>query len=138
MSEKEIQNRVAHALEIVGLAKTELKMPAELSGGMRKRAAIARLIVYEPGVILYDEPTSGLDPITAMQINDLINATRQELNATSIVVTHDIRSAMEVADRIAFHHEGNIIYIASKEEFFKTDNPLILSFLENADMKKKE
>lgn len=137
MTEKEIQDSVMHALKMVGLENTHLKMPSELSGGMRKRAALARLIVYQPSVILYDEPTTGLDPITAMQINELINKTRQELNATSLVVTHDIRSAMEVADRIAFHHEGKLIYIAPKKEFFKTDNPLILSFLENAVLKKE-
>lgn len=132
LAEKEIQKRVAEALEMVGLGDTQSKMPSDLSGGMRKRAALARLIVYRPQIILYDEPTTGLDPITAQQINELINKTKKELQATSIVVTHDIRSAMEVGDRLAFHHEGKIAQIAPKEEFMKIQDPLLTSFFENA------
>lgn len=132
LSEKEIKSRVAEALAIVGLADTQNKIPSALSGGMRKRAALARLIVYRPQIILYDEPTTGLDPITSMQINDLINKTREELKATSIVVTHDIRSAFEVGDRIAFHNEGKIWKIAPKEEFLNIDDPLLHAFFENA------
>lgn len=132
LQEKEIRNRVDHALEIVGLKDTQKKMPSELSGGMRKRAALARLIVYRPSIILYDEPTTGLDPITAMQINDLINQTKAELNATSIVVTHDIRSALKVGNRLGFHDGGKILHIAPKEEFIKIDDPVIQSFFKNA------
>jgi phospholipid/cholesterol/gamma-HCH transport system ATP-binding protein len=121
----EIKDRVAHALEMVGLAGTEGKMPSELSGGMRKRAALARLIVYRPSIILYDEPTTGLDPITAMQINELIVKTQQELKATSIVVTHDILSALFVADRLALLDEGKILYIDKPDAFMKIDNPII-------------
>lgn len=132
LSQKEIQNRVSQALELVGLSGTEKQMPSDLSGGMRKRAALARLIVYHPEIILYDEPTTGLDPITAMQINDLINTTKKELKATSIVVTHDIRSAIEVGDRLAFHHDGKIAQIAPKDEFMKIDDPLLKAFFENA------
>lgn len=132
LSEKEVEERVSHALEMVGLEDTQKKMPSELSGGMRKRAALARLIVYRPEIILYDEPTTGLDPMTAMQINELINQTKKELKATSIVVTHDIRSAIEVGDRLAFHHDGKIIHIAPKEEFFKIKDPIVTSFFENA------
>ena len=99
---------------------------------MRKRAALARLIVYRPSIILYDEPTTGLDPMTAMQINELINATKNELNATSIVVTHDIRSALKVGNRLAFHYEGKILHIAPKEEFIKIQDPIIQLFFENA------
>ncbi len=138
LSESEIQDRVAHALEMVGLAETQNKMPSELSGGMRKRAALARLIVYRPQIILYDEPTTGLDPITAMQINELINRTKSELKATSIVVTHDIRSAFEVGDRLAFHNEGKIAQLAPKGEFLKIDDPLLLDFFNNAIIDKKE
>lgn len=136
LSEKEIQSRVKEALKMVGMEDTQFKMPSELSGGMRKRAALARLIVYRPSIILYDEPTTGLDPMTAMQINDLINKTQQELRATSIVVTHDIRSALEVGDRLAFHYEGKIARIAPKEEFFDIDDPIIHSFFENATLTK--
>lgn len=135
LPEDEVKDRVAHALEMVGLKGTEEKMPSDLSGGMRKRAALARLIVYRPGIILYDEPTTGLDPITAMQINELINKTKQELKATSVVVTHDIRSALEVGDRLAFHHEGKIMYIAPKQEFFEIEDPIIQSFFQNALIK---
>lgn len=121
----EIKDKVAHALEMVGLAGTESKMPSELSGGMRKRAALARLIVYRPSIILYDEPTTGLDPITAMQINELIVKTQQELKATSIVVTHDILSALFVADRLALLDEGKILHIDKPDAFMKIDNPII-------------
>lgn len=131
-SESEIQDRVAYALKMVGLEGIQKKMPSELSGGMRKRAALARLIVYRPEIILYDEPTTGLDPITSMQINELINVTKHELKATSIVVTHDIRSALEVGDRLAFHEDGKIAEIAPKEDFFKIDDPILTEFFNNA------
>jgi phospholipid/cholesterol/gamma-HCH transport system ATP-binding protein len=132
LSEKEIAQRVAESLSMVGLANTQYKMPSDLSGGMRKRAALARLIVYRPKIILYDEPTTGLDPITSQQINELINKTRKELNATSIVVTHDIRSAMEVGDKLAFHNNGQIAHIAPKKEFLHLDDPMIQDFFRDA------
>ena len=132
LSEKEIQNRITTALKMVGLEGTEKKMPSDLSGGMRKRAALARLIVYRPNLVLYDEPTTGLDPITSMQINDLINQTKKELNATSVVVTHDIRSAFAVGDRLAFHDEGKIVTIAPKHEFLHSEDPRLKAFFENA------
>lgn len=131
-SEKEIKSRVSEALRMVDLAGTEEKMPSDLSGGMRKRAALARLIVYRPRILLYDEPTTGLDPITAMQINELIIKTQHELKATSIVVTHDIRSAATIGDRLAFHNEGKIAHIAPKKEFFAMKDPLLQAFFENA------
>lgn len=127
-SAKEIEERVAQALEMVDLSGTQKKMPSELSGGMRKRAALARLIVYRPSILLYDEPTTGLDPITAMQINELIVKTQKELKATSIVVTHDILSALFVGDRLALHKEGKIAYIADRDSFMQIDDPII-SFL---------
>lgn len=129
---KEVKERAAHALEMVGLAGTQDKMPSELSGGMRKRAALARLIVYRPTIVLYDEPTTGLDPITSMQISELIVKTQEELKATSIVVTHDIRSALTVGQRLAFHNEGKIAFIAPKEEFIHIQDPLVHDFLKNA------
>lgn len=132
ITEKEIEERVSEALEMVGLAGTEELMPSDLSGGMRKRAALARLIVYRPKILLYDEPTTGLDPITAMQINDLIVQIQDELKATSIVVTHDLCSAFHVADRIALNHDGKIVYITTKEEFVKIKDPLIETFLKNS------
>ncbi|MFZ0565390.1 MAG: ATP-binding cassette domain-containing protein [Chlamydiales bacterium] len=131
-TEEEIRKKVAEALKMVDLEGTEKIMPSDLSGGMRKRAALARLIVYRPKILLYDEPTTGLDPITAMQINDLIVATQKELNATSIVVTHDLCSAFHVADRIALNHEGKIVYITTKEKFIKIEDPIVQTFLKNS------
>lgn len=132
LSEKDIRQRVDEALTMVGLRGVQEKMPSDLSGGMRKRAALARLVIYRPHIVLYDEPTTGLDPITAMQINELINKTQAELKATSIVVTHDIRSAMEVGDRLAFHYDGKISQIAPKEQFLQIQDPMLKAFFDNA------
>ena len=123
----EIADQVSHALEMVGLTGTEKKMPSELSGGMRKRAGLARLIVYRPKIILYDEPTTGLDPIIAMQINELIVQTKENLKATSIVVTHDMFSALYVGDRLALMKEGKIAHIGDPDTFLQIDDPLIKS-----------
>ena len=100
-------------------------MPSDLSGGMRKRAGLARLIVYRPSILLYDEPTTGLDPITAQQINELIVQTQKELKGTSIVVTHDIHSAFYIADKLALHQDGKIAHVADLETFLKIDDPTI-------------
>lgn len=121
----EIRDRVDEALRMVDLEGTQKKMPSDLSGGMRKRAGLARLIVYRPEYLLYDEPTTGLDPITAMQINELIVKTQEELKATSIVVTHDIISALFVGDRLALHKDGKIAYIDEPDTFLKIDDPII-------------
>ncbi len=120
-----IQQKVREALAMVGLEGTEKKMPSDLSGGMRKRAALARLIVYRPSILLYDEPTTGLDPITAQQINELIVKTQSELKGTSIVVTHDIHTALFVADRLALHKEGQLAYLAEPKTFMAIDDPII-------------
>ena len=132
LSKTELEELVAEALELVDMAGTQYKMPSELSGGMRKRAALARLIIYRPKIMLYDEPTTGLDPITAMQINQLINKTREELKVTSIVVTHDILSAMEIGDRLAFFEDGVIQEIATRDEFLQIQNPSLQNFFHNA------
>jgi phospholipid/cholesterol/gamma-HCH transport system ATP-binding protein len=124
-SAKEIQERVDHALEMVGLEGTQKKMPSELSGGMKKRAGLARLIVYRPSILLYDEPTTGLDPIMAMQINELIVKTQKELKGTSIVVTHDILSALYVGTRLALIKDGKIAYNAEPDEFMQIQDPII-------------
>lgn len=134
LGDREISKRVSEALEMVDLKGIENKMPSELSGGMRKRAALARMIVYRPSILLFDEPTTGLDPITAMQINQLINNIQNELKATSIVVTHDIKSAMEIGDRLAFHDDGKIAEVAPKNEFLRIKNPTLQSFFENATL----
>ena len=129
-SKKEIVERVKESLNMVGLSGTEKQMPSDLSGGMRKRAALARLIAYRPSIVLYDEPTTGLDPITAMQINELIVKTQKELKATSIVVTHDMFSALYVGDRLSLIRDGKIAHIAKPDDFLKIDDPLI-KFLYN-------
>ncbi len=120
-----IEQRVKEALAMVGLEGTEKKMPSDLSGGMRKRAGLARLIVYRPKILLYDEPTTGLDPITAQQINELIVKTQNELKGTSIVVTHDIDSALFMADRLALHQDGQIVHVAEPDPFMQINNPII-------------
>ena len=124
-SRAELDVLVAEALQLVGLEGVQKKMPSELSGGMRKRAALARLIVYRPSILLYDEPTTGLDPITAMQINELIVKTQKELGATSIVVTHDILSALYVGDRLALIRDGKIAYLEEPDNFMRIDDPMI-------------
>lgn len=126
-----LQQKVKQALSMVGLEGIEKKMPSDLSGGMRKRAGLARLIIYRPSILLYDEPTTGLDPITAQQINELIVSTQNELRGTSIVVTHDIQSALFMADRLALHQDGSIIHIADPENFMKIDDPTINFLREN-------
>ncbi len=131
LTPEEIREKVTQALAMVGLAGTEKKLPSDLSGGMRKRAGLARLIVYRPSILLYDEPTTGLDPITAQQINELIVTTQNELKGTSIVVTHDINSALFMADRLALHQDGKIAYVAPPEEFMNIQDPTI-EFLRNS------
>lgn len=136
-TEQQIKQKVGEALAMVGLEGTENKWPSDLSGGMRKRAGLARLIVYRPNILLYDEPTTGLDPITAQQINELIVQTQKELKGTSIVVTHDIQSALFMADRLALHQDGKIIHVAEPETFMKFDNPMIHLLRENYTFKEK-
>lgn len=131
LSEGEIRDKVDSALKKVGLEGTQKKMPADLSGGMRKRAGLARLLVYRPAILLYDEPTTGLDPVTAQQISDLIVQTQNELNGTSIVVTHDIASALTIADRLALHRNGKIAYIAKPDDFIQINDPII-NFMRDA------
>lgn len=135
LSEEEKKERATEALQMVGLYNIEKKMPSDLSGGMKKRAALARLIAYHPQFLLYDEPTSGLDPITAQQINDLILKIQKELKATSMVVTHDLVSAFQIADLIALNDNGYILHVCTKQEFLELNDPLVKSFLSNASLK---
>ncbi|TFH25031.1 MAG: ABC transporter ATP-binding protein [Myxococcales bacterium] len=126
---EERDRRVAELLEVVGLGGTQEKLPSELSGGMRKRAALARTLALNPEVILYDEPTTGLDPVTALQINVLIRSLQEKYGLTSIVVTHDLASAYFVADRIAFLYHGRIRRIGTADELRACDDPVIRDFL---------
>lgn len=124
----ERDERVAELLDIVGLGGTQEKMPSELSGGMRKRAALARALAIQPEVMLYDEPTTGLDPVTGQQINELIRDMQARFGLTSVVVTHDLASARYIADRMAFLHEGRIRLIGATEEVAATDDPVVGAF----------
>jgi phospholipid/cholesterol/gamma-HCH transport system ATP-binding protein len=118
-------------LGMVGLASTVAQqMPSELSGGMRKRVALARAICHNPQIILYDEPTTGLDPITADVINDLIIKLQTELKCTSIVITHDMASAFKIADRMAFLYQGKFLHEGTAKEFSKSDNAYVRQFVE--------
>lgn len=121
--------RIAESLAVVELQGTEHKYPAELSGGMRKRVGIARAIALKPRYILYDEPTSGLDPVTSAVMDQLMIRTR-DLGVTGLVVTHDMRSAFSVGDRIAMLHEGRIRQVGSREEIQATDDPVVRQFIE--------
>ena len=125
-----MQERVAQSLRLVGLAGTEDRFPAELSGGMRKRVGVARAIALRPRYILYDEPTTGLDPVTSAVIDQLMVRVREELGTTAIVVTHDMRSAYTVGDRIAMLYEGRIRQVGTVREIQETEDPVVRQFIE--------
>ena len=130
LSEPEIERIVRAKLAMVRLEGVEDLMPSELSGGMKKRVALARSISMDPQCILYDEPTTGLDPVTANTINDLIRDMQQQLRVTSVVVTHDIASAFFVGDRIGYLHEGQMRFVGTVAEARASRDPLLRSFLD--------
>lgn len=130
MDEKEIGRVVCEKLSLVGLTDVYDKYPAEMSGGMKKRIGLARAVVMNPKVILYDEPTTGLDPIMADVINELICQLQRELDITSVVVTHDIKSAYKVSNHIAMLYGGSIIFNGTPEEVQATDHPIVRQFIE--------
>ena len=135
-SHEEIERIVAEKLEAVGLADAVDKMPGELSGGMKKRAAIARALVIEPQLILYDEPTSELDPLSSVIIAEEILELKHRSHVTSLVVSHDRDLAFGVADRIAFINEGRIVTVGTPEEVKRFNDPLVQKFLQ-ADFKRE-
>ena len=129
MTEAEIRDRVGEVLALVGMAGTEEKYPAELSGGMRKRVGLARAIALTPRIVLYDEPTTGLDPRNVDKINELITDLRAKLQVTSVVVTHDLQSAFRISDRVALLAEGRIAGTGSPGDIGKSESPLVQEFL---------
>ena len=130
LSEAEITGVVSEKLAAVGLAGSEGKMPSELSGGMRKRVGLARAIAMNPEVILYDEPTTGLDPITADTIDSLIISTREKFGVTSVVVTHDVKSALKIGTRLSLLDGGRIVFSGPSTEIARADDPGLKQFIE--------
>jgi phospholipid/cholesterol/gamma-HCH transport system ATP-binding protein len=129
LTEGEIAKKVAAALDVVELPGTEKKKPAELSGGMRKRVGLARAIIYEPQIILYDEPTTGLDPVVSDSIDQLILRVRDQLHVTTVVVTHDMRTARRVGQRVMMLHEKRIYASGTPEEIFSSADPVVHRFV---------
>jgi phospholipid/cholesterol/gamma-HCH transport system ATP-binding protein len=139
LTEVEIAKRVAAALDMVDLPGTQRKKPAELSGGMRKRVGLARAVIYEPQIMLYDEPTTGLDPIVSDSIDQLIIRVRDNLKVTSVVVTHDMRSARRVGNHVFMLHEKKIYAHGTPEELFASQDAIVRQFIDGvADPKETE
>ena len=131
-SPTEIEAMVDEKLQLLGLSEEKFKMPADLSGGMKKRVCLARVLVRNPAIILYDEPTAGLDPVMSRVINMLIRRMKEEFNVTQVVVTHDMHSAYEIADRIAMLYQGRIIACDVPQRIRETDNPIVRQFITGA------
>jgi len=129
LKDQEIRRIVADRLRAVGLSGVEEKMPAELSGGMRKRVGLARAIALHPQIVLFDEPTTGLDPIMTEAINQLIIDTQKNFNLTCVVISHDIQSIFRIGHKIAMLYEGRIIEYGTPEEIRASDNPVMKQFL---------
>jgi len=130
LDEREISDRVDQALDLVDLPGVQSKFPAELSGGMRKRVGIARSVALRPKYMLYDEPTTGLDPVTSAVIDDLMVRMRDKLGVTSIVITHDMRSAYTVGTRIAMLYQGRVRQVGTVDEIQHTSDPVVRQFIE--------
>lgn len=138
LPEAEVQSRVAALLEMVGMPGTQSMMPAELSGGMKKRVGLARALAMQPQVVFYDEPTSGLDPVMTMTISRLIRKTQQTLGVTSVLVTHDMESAYFAADRIAMLYKGKIVQVGTPDEIKRSSNPIVHAFVNGLELKEEE
>jgi phospholipid/cholesterol/gamma-HCH transport system ATP-binding protein len=134
LSEKEIRDVVLFTLDSVGLAQAYDNMPSELSGGMLKRAGFARAVVTNPELVLYDEPTTGLDPIVTHILTDTIKRLRQQLNATAVVISHDLQSIYVMADYVAMLFEGAIIEYGTVEQIRASMNPIVQQFLEGSEV----
>jgi phospholipid/cholesterol/gamma-HCH transport system ATP-binding protein len=129
-TEAQIRDRIGESLALVELDGFEERLPAELSGGQRKRAGLARAIAFRPKYLLYDEPTSGLDPVTTTVIDRLIMKMKQELGVTSLVITHDMDSAYRISDRIAMLYDGRVLEEGEPEEIRRTTHPVVKGFVE--------
>ncbi len=129
----EIDKKVAEKLEMVGMSGVQKLKPAELSGGMKKRVGLARALITDPDYIFYDEPTTGLDPIMSDSIDELIKELTDKLNSTSIVVTHDMYSVKNVADRVAMMHEGKIHFSGTPTELLSSKDPIIKEFIQRTE-----
>ena len=129
ITQKDLTQRIEESLYLVGLGGTGNLMPVELSGGMKKRVALARAICIRPEIILYDEPTTGVDPITADSVNELIRSLHDKLKVTSVVVTHDMKSAYHIADKIAMMYKGGIILEGTPEEIQVSKDPVVHQFV---------
>lgn len=138
LPEAEVQSRVAALLEMVGMPGTQSMMPAELSGGMKKRVGLARALAMQPQVVFYDEPTSGLDPVMTMTISRLIRKTQQTLGVTSVLVTHDMESAYFAADRIAMLYKGKIVQVGTPDEIKRCRNPIVHAFVNGLELKEED
>lgn len=138
LPEAEVQSRVAALLEMVGMPGTQSMMPAELSGGMKKRVGLARALAMQPQVVFYDEPTSGLDPVMTMTISRLIRKTQQTLGVTSVLVTHDMESAYFAADRIAMLYKGKIVQVGTPDEIKRSSNPIVHAFVNGLELKEED
>jgi phospholipid/cholesterol/gamma-HCH transport system ATP-binding protein len=132
VDEADLRRQVEERLGLVGLKEAENKYPAELSGGMRKRAGLARAIMGEPEVLFYDEPTAGLDPPGAAGIGDLIQDLQEKIHVTSLVVTHDMDLAFRISDRVALLHAGKVYKVGRPEEFEQSDDPVVHGFVSAA------
>lgn len=128
LTRKEIDNAVSEALDAVGLGDKIKQLPADLSGGQRKRVGIARTLILKPEIMLYDEPTSGLDPVTSAEINELINEVQQRYNTSSVIITHDLTCAKSTSNQVAMLLDGKFIKIGKFEEVFASDDQQIKSF----------
>jgi phospholipid/cholesterol/gamma-HCH transport system ATP-binding protein len=134
--EAQVKEKVAEVLEMVDLPGTESKKPSELSGGMRKRVGLARAIIYKPQIVLYDEPTTGLDPVVSDSIDQLIARVRDTLDVTSIVVTHDMRSARRLGQRIMMLHDKKIYVTGTAEQIFESKDPIVRRFIDGVSERK--
>lgn len=138
LPEEAIQKRVAELLDMVGMPDTQKLLPAELSGGMKKRVGLARALAMQPQMVFYDEPTSGLDPVMTMTISRLIRKTQESLGVTSVLVTHDMESAYYAADRIAMLYKGKIVQLGTVAEIKHSKNPVVHAFVNGLELKEED